>query len=448
MNEVQKLQARLRELRAEAKGLKAQAENDAEAFGDDDEKRLDAVLAEMETVEADIEAAQAKQVRLREKFERAGSGDPRTAETLAQRGTRVYAGRPSGLEVGADLAASQLYRTPREFLLEVIEAGQGRMSERLRPMAAAGSDEQGTYADQYGGFLVPETFLPQLLTTDFDGDPTAGRTQQIPMATPTVRIPARVDKDHSSGSVSGGFTVARRIETAAATASRQSYELISMVANNLFGLAYATEEILTDSAVSFAALLQAGFRDQFASHLLDEKLRGTGVGEFEGILNTPSLVSVAKEGGQSADTIVYENVIKMRARCWGYANAFWLANHDTYPQLAQMSMDIGTGGSAVWQPSVVPDRPDMLLGRPIVFSEYAETLGDKGDLILANWSQYLEGTYQGMQQAASIHVRFLNHEQTFKFWMRNDGRSWWRTALTPRKGASTLSPFVTLDARA
>jgi hypothetical protein len=32
--------------------------------------------------------------------------------------------------------------------------------------------------------------------------------------------------------------------------------------------------------------------------------------------------------------------------------------------------------------------------------------------------------------------------------MRNDGRSWWRSALTPRKSSDTLSPFVVIAARA
>ena len=63
------------------------------------------------------------------------------------------------------------------------------------------------------------------------------------------------------------------------------------------------------------------------------------------------------------------------------------------------------------------------------------------------WSQYLEGYRQDMQMAESIHVRFLNHENTFKFWVRNDGAPWWRSALTPHKSSDTLSPFVTLAAR-
>jgi hypothetical protein len=92
--------------------------------------------------------------------------------------------------------------------------------------------------------------------------------------------------------------------------------------------------------------------------------------------------------------------------------------------------------------------PDLLLGRPCIFTEWAKTLGDQGDLVLGTWSQFLEGTYQTLQSAESIHVRFLEHERTMKFWLRNAGAPWWRSALTPKNSTSTLSPFVVLDARA
>lgn len=355
------------------------------------------------------------------------------------------------------------FRTPREFLSLVLKAYTegGNFDERLVPFyepnaralasggtvkKAVGSDEARAISDPYGGFLVPTTFVPDLLKIDPESDPIGGKTRSIPMASPTVRIPARTDKNHTS-SVAGGVTVTRRPETVAGTSSQMQVEQVELQAHMLFGLSYATEELLRDSAISFAALLSAGFSDQFVYHLIKERLYGTGVGEFLGILAADCTVSVAKETGQAADTIVYENVLAMRARCWGYSKAVWIANHDTMPQLMKLNQAVGTGGVVVWQPSAREDHPDMLLGRPLFFSEYAKTLGDQGDLILANWGEYLEGTYQPLQNEESIHVRFVNHERTFKFWMRNAGQPWWRSALTPAYSTATLSPFVVLDAR-
>lgn len=339
------------------------------------------------------------------------------------------------------------YTTPRDFLNDVIQASRtGQPSARLRPLMAAGSDEQGAYSDPHGGFLVPEAFLPGMRSVGFEGDPTFGLTTSVPMQAPVVNIPARVDKNHSD-SVSGGLRVYRRAETDTVSSSRMSMQNIRLEATALMGLSYVSEELLSESPVSFAAILAQGFNDEFAAAVLNEKINGTGAGQFLGILNSTCLVSVTKENGQAADTIVYENIIKMRARCWGYQNAVWLANHDTLPQLMTMAAAIGTGGALVWHPSVVSDKPDMLLGRPIYFTEFCNTVGDKGDIILANMSQFLEGTYTPIQGAESVHVRFVNHERAFKFWMKNAGSPWWSAPLTPKNSTATLSPFVALNAR-
>lgn len=339
------------------------------------------------------------------------------------------------------------FKTPREYLTCVMEAGRGRNTDkRLSPLAAVGSDEQGGYHDAFGGFLVPDAFSPQLLRTMPDSDPTMGRTRMVPMQSPTLHIPARVDKTHTS-SVSGGLRVYRRAEADTVSSSRVELERVTLNCHSLMGIAYATDEIMTDSAISFASLIADGFSDEFANKKFREKLNGTGVGEYEGVNNNPALISVAKETGQPAATIVYENVIKMYARCWGAGGAIWLANYDCLPQLMLMNQSIGTGGVPVWQSSAREGEPNTLLGLPIYFTEHTETVGTAGDILLCNWREYLEGELGGTSSASSIHVRFVNHEQTFRFSQRNDGRGWWRAALTPDKG-STLSPFVRLATRA
>jgi len=392
----------------------------------------------------------------------------------------IASGRPSRVEVSAPNFTEDPrkgFRTHREMLGMVIQAaGLGGVDavqdERLRYLAVnddglafmlpvaftppglvgprgmhatVGSDEQGVYDDRYGGFSVGgPTFLPGVMQIGFEGDPTAGRTQAVPMATPSVKILARNDKDHT-GSVSGGFQVYRRAEAAAMTTTRAALELIQLTAASLFGAAYATNELLADSLISFMAFIQAGFNDQFAHRVMKEKLRGLGGDQFEGILSSPATVTQAAVSGQGAGTLVVENAIAMRSRCWGYANAIWLANHDTYPQLAGFNKAFGTAGALVYQPSVVEDRPDTLLGRPIFYSEFASKLGDAGDLMLLNMSQYLEGVYQPLQSAESIHVRFDRHETMLKFWLRNAGAPWWRVPLTPEQSTVTLSPFVILS---
>ena len=349
--------------------------------------------------------------------------------------------------------AEQLDRTggfdsPREFLSAVMESSlnpRSSLDPRLQSLTA-GSDENSGASDAYGGFLLPTAFSPDVLSVMADVDPTAALTTKIPLGTGKTKIPARTDKTHTT-SVSGGLRVYRRAETDESPSSRMQTELIELTGHSLFGLCYASEELLARSAGAFLTLLEAGFRDEFAAALLNERLNGTGVGQFEGVLGAPCTIEVPKENGQAAATIVKANIDKMVSRCWRYGQSIWLCNQNVRPQLKALSLAVGTGGAPV--PYLTSEGgQEMLEGRPIHYTEFCPTLGAAGDLLLGNWSQYLEGSVQpAVQSAESIHVRFINHERTFKFWLENDGRCWWRSALTPRNG-DTLSPFVKLAVRA
>lgn len=345
------------------------------------------------------------------------------------------------------------FKDHREYLTSIMSAAQtGRVDNRLKGLISpsqqhvtAGSDEHGTYSDPYGGFFVPKGFSPEVLKVDPEADPFAGKTRDVPMQNPTISFNARVDKNHST-SVSGGLRVYRRKETQTVTASRMEHEQVTLNATGLFGVAYATEELLARSVVSFIALLEGAFSDEFNAKLLNEKLNGTGVGEYEGMFNSPCKIAVTKETNQVAATIVKENIDNMRTRAWRYGSSLWVANHGTLPMLRSLVQAIGTGGAVVPYFTISPDGQAMLDGRPLFFTEFCPALGTEGDLALINPSQYLEGTLTAPQSAESMHVRFLEHERAFKFWTENDGRCWWRSALTPKNGP-TQSPIVTLATR-
>ena len=343
------------------------------------------------------------------------------------------------------------YASFRTFILDVKSYSQGNLDgcvnrEAIQFLAAAGSDEHSTFDQARGGILVPEGMLPGVLTVRPENSPIAGRTRNIQMNTQSVRISARTDKNHTQ-SVSGGLRVYRKAEADKVKESQTKLEKILLEAYTLLGATFETEEVLNFSMGTIVSLIDSGFDDEFNSRVLSESLNGTGVGEFLGVNNSPAVVTVPIENNQKAKTIVFQNVLNMRARCWGYEKAVWLANNDTMPQLMTLTIPTGTSGVLLWMPSGQEDHPDLFFGRPIFFTDFTETLGNAGDLLLVNWNEYLTSTVQPIQRAESIHVRFLEHERTFKFWTVNAGAPWWRSALTPKKGADTRSPYVKLAAR-
>ncbi len=313
--------------------------------------------------------------------------------------------------------------------------------------ATAGSDEQGAYADTYGGFLRQGTEQAPYVLGRVEEDPTAGRTMAIPMAEPTIEIPARSSGDRSQ-SVTGGLTFTRTPETVDPGASRGAFGLIHLEAATLLGITFATDELLGRNPAAFIAILAAGYRAELGSALLREKLQGGGGNEYMGVLTSPARVTVDAEDEQSAETIYGTNIAKMRRRCWGFRRAIWLANLNTYEELLQAHIATASGPKWLYIQSSIEGLPDMLAGRPVFFTEHLPTLGAEGDLVLSDWSQYLEATYLPLTSDESIHVRFCQHERAFRFYTRNAGAPWWRAPIAPDVGTDTLSPIVTLAERA
>jgi HK97 family phage major capsid protein len=258
------------------------------------------------------------------------------------------------------------------------------------------------------------------------------------------------ETSRATGSRYGGVQAYRLSEADSITSSKPKFREIRMELHKVGVLAYATDEILQDSTLLEQVIGEAA-RNELRFFMADDVIRGTGAGMPQGLLNANALISVSAETGQDADTVMAENVIKMWARLPSpsRSRATWYINHEVEKQLQQMSIGVGTGGQLVYMPpgGLSESGYGSLFGRPVVPVEQCSKLGDKGDIILADMSQYFWAEKGGIQSASSIHVRFEYDEMTFRFLVRYDGQPSWSSALTPYKGNDTLSPFVTLAAR-
>lgn len=300
-----------------------------------------------------------------------------------------------------------------------------------------------------GGFLVPEEFRAELLQTSLETAIVRPRATVIPMTRQTMTMPSIRDVSHAT-TVFGGIQMYWTPEAAAPTQTDPTFAQVRLDAKKLVGSTRVNNELLEDSAFSLEGLLSTLYPAAIAYFEDDAFIAGIGGGQPIGIKNANALVSVAKETGQAATTFVWENAIKMFARLLpqSMGRAVWVAHMNTIPQLAVMSLSVGTGGSAVWAPNGAGGLPTTLLGRPILYSEKCETLGTAGDVYLADFSQYLIGDRMSMEVASSMHSRFLNDQTEFRITSRLDGKPWLDSALTPRNGTTTLSAYLTVAARA
>lgn len=141
------------------------------------------------------------------------------------------------------------------------------------------------------------------------------------------------------------------------------------------------------------------------------------------------------------------------------ANAKWYINQDVEIILYQMliatgSMTAGDTTATFGKPIYIPaggleSAPNgMILGRPVAPIEQAPALGSKGDIIFADMSQYRWIDKSGINAQTSIHVRFIQDEQAFRFTYRAGGKPIWANSIEAYSGTTKRSPYVTLGARA
>lgn len=321
---------------------------------------------------------------------------------------------------------------------------------RLAEYRASGLNE-AVPAD--GGFFVQKDFSNQLIKAAFDVGQVASKCRRFPLSSNAngIKIPAVLESSRANGSRRGGVRGYWANEAAMVTASDPSFAQVELTLNKLFCLGYVTEELLQDAG-ALDVMLNGMFAEEIGFKLDDAIINGTGAGQPLGIMNAPALITVSKEAGQAADTVVYENIIKMWSRliATSRGNAVWFINQDVEPQLYSMSLAVGAGGVPVYLPAsgLSGGMYSTLFGRPVIPIEQCDTVGDLGDIVLADLSQYYLIDKGGMQAASSIHVKFIYDELTYRMTYRVDGQPSWGSTITPFKSSNTLSPFVTLAARA
>lgn len=304
-----------------------------------------------------------------------------------------------------------------------------------------------------GAFLVQSDFTAELLQDVIATGILAPKCRRVTISgnANSTKING-IDETSRASSRYGGIISYWEGEADKFTGTKPKFRQIELSLKKLTGLCYATDENLQDAS-QLEGIIRESFSGEFGFQIDDGIINGTGAGQFLGILNAGSLVSVDKEVGQKAKTIVAENVIKMSSRIFAssYQNAAWYVNQNTLPQLYTMSIAVGTGGQLVFvPPGGLSSAPyGSLLGRPVIPIEQCATLGTVGDIILADLSKgYVLAEKGGLESAVSIHVRFEYAESVFRFILRMDGQPVRASALTPYKGSETLGHFVALATRA
>jgi HK97 family phage major capsid protein len=333
-----------------------------------------------------------------------------------------------------------------EFAIAIKAAASG---EGMDPRLFAAGTGMNTVNGSDGGFAVPPELAPGLEQGMFAGGEILSRVDARTITGDSISYNVVDETSRVAGSRAGSVQGYWVDQGTAPTASSVKLARIELKLRKVATLGYMTDELVSDAA-ALGGELESSFVDELIFQVEDAIVEGTGAGQPLGYQNAPCLVTVAKETGQAAATIAVANLSKMWARlpARSKANAVWLINVDTEPQLDLLTIPAGTGAVEPRFVTYAPDGTLNIKGRPVVRVEYCATLGTLGDIALVDLTRYrLIRKGSGPETASSMHVRFTQGEQTFKATYRVDGQPVPRSAITPFKGTNTLSPFVVLATR-
>lgn len=460
MDEIKRLMQERKDALAAAKALKdAAAEEDRELTAEEFEQieKHAARAAELRDEIAAAEEAYQKQMAVLASLEAENAWEHETQEPIvAVSPTAKPKSQPK--IVGGEGAKE--FRSFGEYLHNVQQAATDpKAGGDLTRKIQASISGLSTAVDSDGGFLIPDEFSNRILKIAHEGGEVLSRVQKITLSGNTLKIPRVDESSREAGSRWGGVRGYWTAEGGTPTASDPKFGQVELNLKKVACVGYVTDEQLEDYAAT-GSILEQAFAEEMRFKVEEAIMVGDGSGKPLGMTNANCKIEVSAETNQTADTVWGPNIVKMWARLWARCrkNAVWYISQDVEPYLWGLTLE-GRWGSASTDVDGVPlyypagsitnqGEYGLLMGRPVVPIEYCPVVGDAGDVILCDPSQYLFASKGGVKADRSMHVRFLYNEQTFRTTYRVDGQPWWGAALTPFNGGDTVSPIITLAARA
>jgi HK97 family phage major capsid protein len=399
--------------------------------------RLSALRAELLAFDKKVlQNAEELAIAMRAREDEIGHG------TLGNAATTADNARPAGRKFAQMFPGVQLamdgWNSPAEFMRVV---GLGLNDTRL--VAASMSSGDGSA----GGHAVPPGILGPWLDQSLETEIVRSRAAVWGMTTDERTVPAW-DVTDRSGDDLAGFEIQWVPELGTIDLQVGKIRKIKLKARKGAILAEASEELRADG-LDFDQQLNAIMVKALSYGMDKSFLWGAGSNQPLGVFNSAATISVAKETGQAADTITYANLTAMFSRLSpaSISRSVWVAHSSAIPQLCALMIPAGTSGSHV---PVMKEANGQfsVLTRPLIFSEKMKPVGDLGDIGLFDFTQYTIGLRADVAIDRSAHVGFARDAMTYRLKVRLDGQPNLTAPIQPPNSAPTISPFVTLAARA
>ena len=335
-----------------------------------------------------------------------------------------------------------------DFLRAAAKAASTGEPDRRLTRAATGLGEADPSA---GGFTVPTEWTTPIIDSIYAAAviaPLCDRREVDDIG--NVKLPAISEASRADGSRSGGAQAFWLNEGDLAPYNFPRFRQVEFAPKKLIALVPTTEELFRDVR-ALETYMSRVLANEISFKLDLALLKGTGAGTPLGVVGAPGTIQIAKANGQSAGSIVAENIASMWSRLAAPCRkrAVWLINEDAEAQLEQIGASGGTASATgmYFPAGAAGGNPYPLLkGRPVLVVEQASLLGTPGDIVLGDFSEYVL-IERAMKADLSLDVLFASNQAVFRFVYRCDGRPAWSTPITPYNGGVSRAAFVTLAQR-
>lgn len=446
---LEQLRARNAEIQAAVDALITSAESAEGGLSDEQMAQVTALNAEYTANNRKIDALTV-QASMR-------AGATASAGRASQSSQPGQQARIEVLGEAGDRDPQRGYRSVAEFAREVMHACRPGSAAPPRLQALLGENVRGSvYAAPSGynqeavgtdgGFIIPPMYRDGIWEGVYNDE--NNNLINLVFRETSNQNTVVWNADESTPYGATGVKAYWMDEAGAYTKSKPVIDPRSVKLHKMGVLVLATDEMLADGPLLESRITRGAARA--ISWLGSEAIfRGDGVAKPLGILSAACTVEQAKVSGQAADTVVARNVLEMWARRQMQPDSrfVWLHNQDVEPQFGLMTI----GDQPMYMPEGgLTNLPvPRLQGKPCLATDHADTLGDVGDLVLADVNGYYLVTHaSGIKEAQSMHLYFDYDVMAFRFSFRLGGQPFLKSAVTPAFSSNTRSSFVTLAARA
>ena len=275
-----------------------------------------------------------------------------------------------------------------------------------------------------GGILVPEEYRTDLLRVADIASPIVGLVQRVPVSSDAGEWPALdVFTAPTAGvgdtATGAGVTAAIRAETGDYAETEPEFTWLQWRVHEVGGIVPVSKNLNADSPASISALLQQLFGIAIAHKLEHYIVRGTGVGQPLGVLNSPCAVAVNPDVD---GYFGYADALEMVSRFMPVTERVRWAMHQTLiPDLG--TWELGTAGAKA------PTITDLGMGQPVK-SQHLPAADNAGCIVLGDWGSYILFDRSGLTVAYSEHAYFTSGRVAWRFDQRCDGMPWMKDKVT------------------